>query len=184
MTGKSCRAPEEECVNGYIFVYAFVLKRRLMVCLTQFFLLYSFCSWIFLSPQSTIGLEHSHWAAPSLRNFKSKVLLNTQNLFLKAVAHSRWIPSVSLQNAWSEKTENIVLFCLHYFVLGQHTCQVLEAAPGWTMPYLTSLVSRGSQGPPGPPSGTEITPQLEMTRANKVNPFYTQNHHTCLRTRA
>lgn len=50
----------------------------------------------FWAAEAQSGLERSHQTAPTLQNFKSKDLLNTQNLFLKAVAHPKWIPILSL----------------------------------------------------------------------------------------
>lgn len=55
----------------------------------------------------------------------------------------------------------------------------VQAASGLTMPYLTSLVLRiksGSSPPQGPPSSTQVTSELEETKANKANLFLYENH--------
>lgn len=54
----------------------------------------------------------------------------------------------SCYNPWSEKTGDIVLFCLYSFILSWHTCQESAAVSGLTRLYLTSLVSRIKSGSP------------------------------------
>lgn len=125
--GPQKKGVEMHMFSVYAYVPVFVPERRQMVCFIQSLLSTKedcYYSWILLSPpkHNRCCLEPSHQAAPLhphptplvLQNFKSKDLLNTQNLFLKVFGSSQMdSDSQPLKRLEGENRE----YCSFLFIL-------------------------------------------------------------------